>query len=537
MRDEQECERLLIERVAATGAHLVHAIARPGSVAVRSYDENGRGMGSPRIFGLVRAMREASSDGRRHLVVEIRRRADGYTVSRSTELESLSPVRLVLDPDYRYPGHPLPGMPRPAGIDVTDRPTDPVVLAETTALVEEFVALYTSIKGRAPDFGRGRTEREIVAAETELGFRLPEEVRALYRVVECDPEEYGLLGAQRLLPLTAVVEWYHEGGPGVAVGEDGMFPTCAVVFEASPAGHVRRLSRSDWWVTITSDPGCNYGAIDLDPGPRGRRGQLFEFGRDFHGPVGYIAESVTVVLRQVVEALRTGAYEDPDSEDPYLEFDDGLGRSAETDHHRSVRMGGRGVDDVVADLVDPSEVQAVYLNDGDVIGLGGLAPLPLLREISVNRANHVTTTLSHDQPVEALSIDARTVDLEGLAGHPTLWSLKLTGVEEAVSVESLAAVPQLAELDLSGVEVRDVERLGEPMFSGLRVLTLSAEQWGRLREVNGVPTGLAAASMTGVNALDDAVAWAGGLRGRAGGGVGPRHGVGHDGDDVPGGPL
>lgn len=53
--------------------------------------------------------------------------------------------------------------------------------------------------------------------------------------------------------------------------------------EAYPFDAVRRVSRNDWWVVVGSDFGGNECAVDLDPGPGGKSGQLIAYGRDFHG--------------------------------------------------------------------------------------------------------------------------------------------------------------------------------------------------------------------------------------------------------------
>ncbi|MEV0650374.1 SMI1/KNR4 family protein [Phytomonospora sp. NPDC050363] len=505
-------ERAIVDKVAASGRFLVQGTCHPGGASLKSFNEQGRPVGSPRIFEQLGALRDAlATDGdERTLTVEVRRGENGYELRRTFDLPHISPAVAVLDPGYRYPGHPAPGMPRPHGIDVTAEPTDPAVLAEVSGLVAAFVALYTSIKGEAPDFGPPRTEEEIAAAEASMGLRLPEEVRALYRSISADNSEHGLLGAHSLLPLEAVVEWYHQGEPGTETGDDGLFPTYEVVLDTEPAGHVRRGSRSDWWVTVTTDRGCNYGAVDLDPAAGGRRGQLFEYGRDFHNPVGYIAASVTDVMRDVVAALRAGEYEKGHEESTYLVAEGNIGRSTEADHTRSVRAGERSTAEVVAGL---DGVQQLYLNDADRIELAALAPLSTLRALSINRAGRVETPLPHRIPLESLSLHAGQADLGALACHPTLWHLELSGLSAPVDVAVLAALPALTALDLSGVDAVGLELLAD--LPGLRVLTLSPEQWRVLRASDRLPPRLAAARMGGRTLLDEAMEWRGWLMGEA----------------------
>jgi cell wall assembly regulator SMI1 len=251
------------------------------------------------------ALREPGDD--RMLVMEVAVGA-GRTVefSYSFGLASASPYSVVLDREYRYPNHPRPGMPRPAAARPTGRPTDPDVLRHIDSLVREFAGHYRRVTGRAPRFGQIRSEHELAAAEEAMGLRLPEDVRALHRLAGDDPHEVGLLGRYRLLPLPAVVSRYVDGAPGAWGWHDGLFGFGRVVLDAHPPGVVRRVSRNDWWVVIASDFSGNECAVDLDPAPEGRPGQLIEYGRDFPCPVNLVAESATAQLTAVLEALRRG---------------------------------------------------------------------------------------------------------------------------------------------------------------------------------------------------------------------------------------
>lgn len=179
------------------------------------------------------------------LIVELELVGDEYRLRHSFEFGEISPAHVVLDPEYRYPNHPLPGMPHPGGIEVTDRPTDPEVLAEIGSLVREFRDRYTAIIGKAPELGEGSSEAKILASEMSMGLRLPEDLRALYRTVHDDTGESGLLGAQALLPLEHVARGYRNGDPGTVVETGDLFPVTSPMFDSDPPGHVRRLARND----------------------------------------------------------------------------------------------------------------------------------------------------------------------------------------------------------------------------------------------------------------------------------------------------
>ncbi|MET7997995.1 SMI1/KNR4 family protein [Amycolatopsis sp. NPDC005232] len=396
-------------------------------------------------------------------------RPDGsYTFAAGGALSPVSDGWLVFDENFRYPGHPRSGLVRPAAAAPTGAPTDPAVLAEVTRLCEEFAAHYTRIKGQAPPWPAGRTEAEIAAAEERIGARLPEDLRALYRVADGDPEQVGLLGPYSCNDLDQVVSDYTEGLPGSYGWEDSVSDT-GVVFEPLPFGHVKRLSRNDWWVTFGSDRAMNFLFTDLDPAPSGRAGQVVEYGRDVHGPLRYVAPSVTAMLTEVVEALRENRYEDYEDE-VFLEPEVSLRDSPFRSHSEVVT--GPGIERA-HDVADQPLVQQLYLNDADTVNLDALQGFPALREVSINRAARVTGGLTHLPALEALSVEAGEVDSAAFAGH-RLWRLELKVLDHSVDLAQLAALPSLVHLDISGVDVTGLERLGE--LRHLRVLGLSRAQ-------------------------------------------------------------
>ncbi|KAA5830205.1 SMI1/KNR4 family protein [Saccharopolyspora hirsuta] len=433
----------------------------------------------------------------RPLVVELVVHESGrFELAFSSALESES--RVVLDDEFRLPGHPLPGMALPAAARHTGEPTDPAVLAEISALFQEFVARYQEIKGRPPALRPGYSEREIAAAEAELGARLPEDLRALYRMTRDDAAETGLLGRYSPYPLDHVVE-YHQ--PGSLGWNDGPFDD-AVVFESEPPDTIKRLSRNDWWITFATDFAMNNLAVDLDPAERGRPGQIFEYGRDVHGPPDYYAESVTEVLTGVVEALREGDYEDEDPESDYLQTCTGLGGAGfdERVHHD---FGNRDPAEI-AEL--DGDAQLISINDAVDLDLAALTPLRNLRELRINRAKLVVPALSGLPALESVSIEAERIDLHTLADQPTIWDLKLTGAAERLDVAVLRTLPVLTRLDLSEVEVEDVAPIAD--LPGLRVLVLNAAQWADLRRMGLRPPNLAAAERVGTGSLRETADWA-----------------------------
>ncbi|WP_436496122.1 SMI1/KNR4 family protein [Actinokineospora sp. HUAS TT18] len=392
-----------------------------------------------------------------------------------------APQRVVLDADFRAPGHPLPGLPLPAESRVDDEPTDPATLAAVAALIAEFAERRAAIMGTAPEFAPGRSEAEILAAERIVGARLPEDLRALYRTIDGEPRETGLLGRYGILPLDQLVEWHTGGLPGSpAWPQDDVFGA-DVVIHADPKHRVRRVARHDWWITVGTDQALNYLAVDLDPDDAGRVGQIIEYGRDLHCAMRYVESSVGEMLRQVVTGLRAGDYE---VEGGHLTvttlFDTG-------DTGADCGLVLNQADDLAAAVAGHDAVQRLNVNRSETVDLAALS-LRSLRDLAVNRAGTVTTEGTDLPALESLRITADSVDLTGLTGHPLLWRLHIAG---AVDLDPLTTLPALCDLDISGCDTLDVGRLAA--LPSLRVLTMNAAQWRAL----GSPPPLAAAGKTG----------------------------------------
>ncbi|MEV5538878.1 SMI1/KNR4 family protein [Saccharopolyspora shandongensis] len=437
------------------------------------------------------------------LVVELVVHESGsFDLACTADLDSAT--RVVLDQGFRLPGHPLPGVALPPAARNSGEPTDPEVLSEISLLFNEFVQRYAEIKGRPPELRPGYTEAEIAAAEDEIGARLPEDLRALYRMTRDDGAETGLLGGFSPYPLDVVVEWCTTGDPGSLGWNDGPFDD-AVVFEPDPPGAIKRVSRNDWWITFGTDFAMNNIAVDLDPGEQGSPGQVIEYGRDVMGPPVLVADSVTAMLTEVVESLREEDFEDEDPESDYLESFTGFGGSGGGHERVYHDFGDRDLAEVVSRIDDGWTAQCLYLNDAEQLDLAALAPLHDLRELSINRASAVHARIGDLPALERAAIEAERIDLAGLAGHPLLWDLKLTGTTDPIDIDVLRTLPSLTRLDLSAVEV--VDPLVVADLPGLRVLILNAQQWDRLRDADRRPAKLAAAERVGTSSLRETAEW------------------------------
>ncbi|WP_370971973.1 SMI1/KNR4 family protein [Amycolatopsis sp. cg9] len=425
--------------------------------------------------------------------------AGAYGFTARPDLTAVSPGQLVFDPDFRYPGHPLPGRPRPAAAEPTGAATDPRVRAEIFRLTGEYAAAYTRIKGTAPRWPAGKTEAELAGAEARMGVRLPEDLRALYLVADGDPWETGLLGPYSHDPLDRVVGNYLEGDTGSYGWEDALDDD-GVVFETVPFGRVKRLSRNDWWITFGGDRAMNYVAVDVDPAAQGHVGQVLEYGRDIYGPLRHVATSITAMLTEVVTALRAGRYEDPGEQ--YLFAETELREAAERSYDEVISKAAElDLPSVVAGLPGRELVQEVHLNDAADVDLAVFDPLTSLRRLSVNRAAAVTASIGGLGALESVRIGAGRADLAGLAAHPALWDLHLEGVREPLDLAVLRTLPRLTRLHLAGSAVPDLGQVAD--LPGLRVLQLDAGQVRGLLDLGKPLPRLAALFVAGRTTLPE----------------------------------
>lgn len=441
---------------------------------------------------------------------EVRLRSDGtYRFATSADASALAPAQFVFDPDFRCPRRPSPGMPRPAAAEPTGAPTDPAVLREVSALVAEFAERYTAITGHAPDWEPGRSEEEIAAAEARIQARLPEDLRALYRLVGRDSGETGLLGYFAHDSLDTVVEDYHYSLPGAYRGAayDEPQHRAGVVFEAVPPGKIKRVSRNDWWVSFGGNHSDQWIAVDLDPAEGGQSGQVIEHGEEV---ARLIASSVTEMLTDVVTALRAGRFTRHEG-DPRLEIQAAFHDFPYENHVLLVRDVAKL--DLTAEIgaENPEVVQSCHLSDGTDVDLAVLEPLGGLREVGAHRMKTVVPNVAGLPLLESLTIAAERADLNALSGHPTLWDLTLSDLAHPVDLSPLATLPNLTRLAVNGLDIPAIDQLAH--LKALRVLTLDASQLTRLLASGNRLPQLAVLTVSGRVLLPEAVEFLRQLRG------------------------
>jgi cell wall assembly regulator SMI1 len=174
----------------------------------------------------------------------------------------------------------------------------------------------------------GATEEELAAAEARLGLPLPDELRALYRVMRELPEEAWTEDADS----DEDGEWDEDGEDEDTIS-DAMFrellyslgdlrigdaslryPAWHLAREACitpPGAAVQQLAGSPGWIVFGNDHGNSYYAIDLTPGPGGHTGQVISLPYDEETEACLEARSLTDFVQNKITRDMTRRAERP----------------------------------------------------------------------------------------------------------------------------------------------------------------------------------------------------------------------------------
>jgi cell wall assembly regulator SMI1 len=195
---------------------------------------------------------------------------------------------------------------------------DPVPAAAPAPTADPAL-LERTLRERLPD-AAGATGAEIAEAEARLGAALPDELRALYRVVQpprWDPgwgeEEYAawqrpsqVVGCE-LFRLDEV----HVADAASRHPSWEFTATEAVV--TPPDAAVQGLVGSPGWIVFGDNGGGDRLAVDLTPGPRGHVGQVIMISHEESVGAELVADSLTDLLLRRPTAWRPGP---PDNRRP-----------------------------------------------------------------------------------------------------------------------------------------------------------------------------------------------------------------------------
>jgi cell wall assembly regulator SMI1 len=121
--------------------------------------------------------------------------------------------------------------------------------------------------------------------ESAIGAKLPKDVRDSYRIYNGQCAGCGIIYHLAVEPLQDCLAHWKTWVKGY--GEclkDGTAESMDEGCSSFPDGFVRPVYFDSGWIPLTYDSGGNHIGIDLNPGPKGIRGQVIKFGRDdeFH---------------------------------------------------------------------------------------------------------------------------------------------------------------------------------------------------------------------------------------------------------------
>lgn len=243
----------------------------------------------------------------------------------------------------------------------------------------------------------GATEEELAAAEARLGIPLPDELKALYRVVRGRPGDSGD-GEETWSEVSyAIIHGVLLPLDQVRI-EDTASRPCPWQFAAleavitPPGAAVQQLVGSPGWIVFGDDHGNSRYAIDLTPGPRGHAGQVIGIPIDENIGACLKAASLTDFMR---------------------------GKPAEDTSRRSelpaiARVNKGALQSIEAAVHPDLEVLSIGVRDGEPLSLAPVIGLPKLRTLSA----HPGTLAS---PLEITEL----TNLEFLELGPEEWRLLL----------------------------------------------------------------------------------------------------------------
>ncbi|MEU9110421.1 SMI1/KNR4 family protein [Streptomyces sp. NPDC048483] len=339
---------------------------------------------------------------------------------------------------------------------------------EAVRLLRRYLRLRAEIIGHEEELPPPADPSDLAALEEEIGVALPADLRALYGICDGDrPLETGLLnrwpwfGADQVANVHAHWEEWAE-----REWEDE--PHMRPVFDANPPGAVRRSLNRPGWIPFAHSTGGDHLAVDMDPGPAGRPGQVIRTGVSHAQGPHYVADSITTFLRRLVEALERGdhTYEPGD-----LRYEADLPDRHEAEEAREWNVtGSPSLSPGAHPLVQ--RLRATHTND-----LAFVRQAPSLNTLDLTCGTSLDLTPLRDVPLESVVLNLPSIDLTPLTLRSDLRALTLTA-RTPVDLAPLRGLPHLWALDISRAPVDSIEVIAD--LDNLCYLALRHDQWKEL---------------------------------------------------------
>ncbi|GAA2413807.1 hypothetical protein GCM10010191_24510 [Actinomadura vinacea] len=329
-------------------------------------------------------------------------------------------------------------------------------------LFREYMRRRAEIIGYEERLPEPAAEEDIAELEEGLGHPLPPDLRALYGICDGDDLEAGLFNRHPWLGIGDIA-----AGGGVEEWTDVALsweyePHRTLIRDSDPAGAVKRSIMRPGWIPFAHSTGGDYLAVDMDPGPTRRPGQVIKIGTHYSSGPLYIADSVTTLLRRLIEALDTATYEGKS-----LRYKADLPKRREAEDAACEYVNGT-VSHEPRPLVQ--EFRA-----SDVDDLAFVRSAPNLHGLRVETSAELDLSPLDGLPLETLELQGPRFDLEALRGHGELRALTLIS-RKPVDLAPLEALPRLWALDISGADVESIETIAT--LEGLQYLARARRSVG-----------------------------------------------------------
>lgn len=149
----------------------------------------------------------------------------------------------------------------------------------------------------------GASEAQLSELEAALSIRLPDDVKALYRLCNGQSSfDYGLLNGNEFLSLERIQDewtiWKDLLDAGELVADDD------IQGDLIEAG-IRKVWWSPKWIPLTYNGGGDHDCLDLAPTEKGVRGQIITMWHD-DDERKVLSPSIRDWLQQYAEQLESG---------------------------------------------------------------------------------------------------------------------------------------------------------------------------------------------------------------------------------------
>lgn len=164
------------------------------------------------------------------------------------------------------------------------------------------------------------SQAEIDRAEASTGLVFSADFRALYRAANGEHGNTGLFFGLTFLSLDDALE-QRQMWMKVVRDFPALNSNDAGCHSSTPIGAIAEIYASSGWIPIAHDNGGNHLAVDLDPGPDGRLGQIINYGRDEDAKF-VIAPSLASFLNWCADNLEIGNFRvtEGSTDDDFVDF-------------------------------------------------------------------------------------------------------------------------------------------------------------------------------------------------------------------------